>query len=122
MRPLRWAAVGVSVLGGGWMLLDGSVGLLTRAYLGGELGPWAPLVRAVGVDPLSPAMAAYFVVHGLAWLAATAWYARAPSRGRPWLAGIAAASVWYAVVGTLVALVVVACLWRDAAPRSTTDG
>jgi hypothetical protein len=95
------------------MLLDGAVALATQDYLGPELGPWAALVEALGIPPLSLGMRLFFVLHGLAWLGAAAWYARGGATSRRVLLGVALGALWYAVAGTLVALALAALLWRE---------
>lgn len=115
---VRPAALALSALGGGWMLLDGAVALATGDYVGPELGPWAALVAALGIDPLSLGMRLFFVLYGLAWLGAAAWYAFRPRQGRRALLAAAVGSLWYAVVGTLVALALVALLaWEERRAR-----
>ena len=98
------------------MILDGAVALATGDYIGSELGPWAGFVSALGADPLSLGMRVFFVVYGLAWLGAAAWYARGGAAGRRALLFVAGGALWYAVVGTVVALLVAALVlaaeWR----------
>lgn len=119
MKPAR-APLALSALGGGWMLLDGSIALATGDYVGSELGPWAYLVPLVGVDPLSLGMRLFFVLYGAAWLCAAAWYARRPATGRWALLVFALGSLWYALVGTAVstALALLLLTERHQAPRS----
>lgn len=113
MKGARPAALALSALGGGWMVLDGAVALATGDYVGPELGPWATLVAELGVDPLSLGMRAAFVLYGLAWLGAALWHARGGTAGRRALLVVAGGAVWYAVVGTLVALLVFALVLAD---------
>jgi hypothetical protein len=63
--------VGLAWLLGWWMALDGLHQRLWGDYvrLGGQLGPWADLARAVGVDPQRLGMT--FVALGLATVGAT---------------------------------------------------
>ncbi len=63
--------VGLSWLLGWWLALDGLHQRLFGDYvrLGGQLGPWANLASAVGLDPQSLGMT--FVALGLAGLGAT---------------------------------------------------
>ena len=53
------------------------------ARIDGELGPWAGLVEAVGLDAESTPMKIVFVVYGCAQLAAAAGYAAATAVGTP---------------------------------------
>ncbi len=112
MTVLRTVLGILAFLPGLWMSFDGSRALVRGDYVtpsggprAGQLGPWAPLVSAVGVPPRSTAMKVTFIVFGLAWLASgVAFLSRRPAGGRL-LAGTAAATLWYAPVGTAVALV-----------------
>ena len=56
------------------MVADGARALVLGDYvtIGGELGPWAALLDAIGVDPRAAAVKAFFVLYGSAWLAAGA--------------------------------------------------
>ena len=98
-----WAAAVPAALNGAWMLVDGSVALATGDYIGPELGPWAALLRAGGIDPLSPAVAAAFVLYGAAYLALLAAYVWKPERFRRAFALLTALLLAYLVIGTLVA-------------------
>jgi hypothetical protein len=61
-------------------------------------------------------MAGAFVAFGLAWLAAAALLAR--SRGRAFVIALAVLTLWYAPVGTLVALVEIVLASRSAPSRA----
>ncbi|MBI4770441.1 MAG: hypothetical protein HY784_08550 [Chloroflexi bacterium] len=98
---------------GGWMTYDGLHQRLTGDFVrtGGQLGPWAAIPRALGVDPLS--MGFFFVVLGLEWIAAACglWL------GRRWgynlAVGLSLLGLLYAPFGTLVsALALLALLLR----------
>lgn len=89
------------------MALDGTYAFVRGDYVtprsgqyAGALGPWATVVRAVGVDPRSTAMKAFFVAYGVAWLVVDAAFAT----GAPWagwaMVVAAAGSLWYLPVGT----------------------
>lgn len=108
---LRWIVVALAVFEAGWMVFDGSRALVVGDYVtpDGRLGPWADLVSAVGIEPRSTGMKAFFVVYGLVWLAVTVAYAR----GRAWAAMLALAvgSLWYLVVGTLASAVMIGVLF-----------
>lgn len=100
------------------MLIDGSRALVKGEYItpkggqqAGKLGPWAALVRRVGVDPEGVAMKRTFVGYGVVWigvilafLAGFEW---------AWAAMLVAAvgSLWYLVVGTITSFVVIVLLF-----------
>lgn len=98
----------VCLLQGGYMLFDGMHRLLTGNYFGGQLGPWAALVAAVGISPGS--MAPVFVVLGIVWLVGgAAWLFRARwSTGL--LIAVSAISLAYLVFGTVLSLIALAIL------------
>lgn len=118
---MRWAWLAAipAFLNGAWMVTDGSVALATGDYFGPELGPWAAMLRTLGVDPLSTAVKAFFVLYGAGYLALTAAYAWRPPKYRKAFAAATAVLLAYLVVGTLVAAVtlgLVAAERRRAGP------
>jgi hypothetical protein len=121
-RRAARAVAALAALEAGWMVLDGTRALTIGDYVtvGGELGPWADLVDAVGIDPRSTGMKALFVVYGSAWLLATWLYARGARRGRAAMAAFAAGSLWYLVAGTVAsaAQLVLLALERRGERRS----
>ena len=88
---MRVFAVALAVLTGGYMVVDGA-----------ELGPWAALLRAAGVTPVSRPVEFVFVTIGTAWLAAAILLAR--GRAARLAAFASVATLWYLPFGTLVAL------------------
>jgi hypothetical protein len=107
-------AVVLCAVQGGYMVFDGLRAFVVGSYVtprsgphAGRLGPWARLVRAVGIEPESTGMKTAFVVLGaaylvvaVAWAAGTAW--------APW-AGLvlAVGTLWYLVPGTLISVGVI---------------
>ena len=103
----------------GYMLFDGVRALTVGDYVrpssgeyAGQLGPWAFLVKAVGIDPMSTFMKVTFVVYGAAWLGTLAFYlARAPwAHGALIVAAIG--SLLYLPFGTLLGIVQLFLLWK----------
>ncbi len=92
-----------AALNGGYMLLDGFYASATGNYIGGTLGPWAALVRLAGIDPRSYAMHGIFIVYGIAWFAAIAFYL---ARRRAAIAAMALFTLWYVPLGTALSLIV----------------
>ena len=89
------------------MILDGLRALFTGNYTslkGGRLGPWAALVSAVGINPLSTGMKWLYVVYGLLWLVITICF----SVGLRWARAImliaAIGMLWFLPFGTLFSL------------------
>lgn len=110
----------------GYMAFDGVRALRAGDYLtprngpyAGQLGPWAGLVRAVGIEPRSTGMKAFFAVYGLLWLLViAAFLARPFSRWRGVMLVAAAGTLWYAPVGTVLSLLQIALLLFTRAPAS----
>ena len=98
-----WLAAVPAALNGAWMVTDGSVALASGSYFGSELGPWAALLRAAGIDPLSTAVKAFFVAYGLGYLAALGAYVWRPARFRRAFSILTAILLLYLVIGTVVA-------------------
>jgi hypothetical protein len=91
------------------MIFDGVHRLLAGSYFGGRLGPWAPLVSAVGISPGS--MAPVFVVLGVLWLVAGVAFLRR-ARGATGLAiAVSVISLAYLVFGTILSLLALALVW-----------
>lgn len=106
------------VLVGGWMLFDGLHAFVTGDYVtpssgeyAGQLGPWAPVVSAVGLEPRSTLVKSIFVGYGVGYLVTLLTYLRGRQETqRRVLLVIAAAGLWYLPVGTLLNAVVVGLL------------
>jgi hypothetical protein len=112
MNWMGWVLVSLAVLGGAWLVFDGTRALVTGDYVtprtgehAGRLGPWAGVVSAIGVEPRSTVMKTAHVVLGVAWIVAAASFVTGAAWGRWSLAACAVASLWYLPIGTLLALV-----------------
>jgi hypothetical protein len=114
MAWARWLAVVLCAVQGGYMLFDGVRALTVGSYLtprsgphAGELGPWAQLVRAVGIRPESAGMKSAFVVLGVGYLVAAGAWAVGAEWAR-WLGLVLAlGTLWYLVPGTMISVAVV---------------
>jgi hypothetical protein len=114
---LRWAAAVLAAFEAGWMAFDGTRALLVGDYVtprsgehAGQLGPWAGIVSALGIEPRSAAMKAFFVVYGVAWLVVIACFVRGHGWARWAMLAAAAGSLWYLWVGTVTSALVLALL------------
>jgi hypothetical protein len=118
---LPWLIVGLAAFEAGYMLFDGVRALVVGDYItpksgayAGRLGPWANLVKAVGIEPRSRLMKWIFVTYGAAWLAIAVAFVL----GLPWawVAMLIAAigSLWYLVVGTVTSVVIITLLMVTA--------
>lgn len=107
------------------MAFDGARALAVGDYVtpsegeyAGQLGPWADLVRGLGLEPRSTPVKAFVMLAGAAALAAAAAVALG---WRPFAAGVAgaAAVAWHLPAGTLVAALALALLlWARRRPAA----
>ena len=114
MKTLLVATV---LLVAGYMLFDGLRALTVGDYVrpssgthAGQLGPWATIVRAVGIDPNSTAMKAWFVLYGATWLVLLGFFVAGAPWSRTALLIAAIGSLWYAPAGTVLAIVQIGLL------------
>ena len=118
MTWLKWLVILLALSEAGWMAYDGWHAWRTGDYVtprtgahAGQLGPWANVVSAAGIEPRSPLVKTIFVVYGLAWLAIIACYALGYGWTRTAMFASAAGTLWYLPVGTLTSLLIMALLW-----------
>jgi hypothetical protein len=113
-----WLAAGLSFLEAAYMIIDGSRALATGSYItpkrgqyAGQLGPWAGLVRRLGIDPNGRGMKRAFLVYGTVWIAIAVGFLSGFSWG--WAAMLAAAvgSLWYLTAGTMISAAVMVLLF-----------
>jgi hypothetical protein len=97
----------------GWMLLDGTRALVVGDYVtpttgdhAGQLGPWANLVEAVGIEPRSTLMKSIFVIYGLLTLVITVCFVLKLPWVRPALIVACIVGLWYLPFGTITGLIV----------------
>jgi hypothetical protein len=112
---------------GAWLLFDGIRAFATGSYttptsgeFAGQLGPWARVVAAIGLDPHGVVVRAVHLLLGASWLAVAAGVLRR----RPWASRVllvaAVLTLWYLPVGTIAAVVVIALLLvRRRSPASS---
>ena len=112
-----WLIVGLASLTGGWMLFDGLRSLIVGDYVtpksgeyAGQLGPWANLVRAVGIDPRSKFMKGFFVLYGFTALLIAARYALGYD-AQPDMIAVAVFGLWYLPVGTITNVLILLLLF-----------
>ena len=117
MKWLKWSVVFFAPSEAGWMLFDGSRALIVGDYVTpqsgerkGELGPWAAVVAALGIEPRATLMKCIFVAYGLGWLAIIAAFAAGVRRARLGMVLSAAGSLWYLPVGTTLSVIQLAFL------------
>lgn len=112
MTWLKWVVAAIGILMGSWMMFDGGRALVKGDYVtpregpyAGQLGPWAKLVRGVGLEPRSSGVKGTFVVLGLSWLLMAIGHATGARWSWPGLVVLSLLSLWYLPVGTVLAVV-----------------
>jgi len=95
----------LGLLTGAYMLADGIYASQTGSYLGSGLGLWSNVVGALGIHPRSYFMFELFIVYGVFWLSAVAFYL---AKRRIALAVMAGLSLWYLPIGTLCSAIILA--------------
>jgi len=100
----------VAALIGGWMIYDGLHNRLLGDFVrfDGQLGPWAAIPPALGVDPLD--LGFFFVVLGVEWIAAAVGLWLRHRWGYNLGLGLAFLTLFYAFVGTGLAALALVCL------------
>jgi hypothetical protein len=103
----------------GYMIFDGVRELSGAGYIapGGELGPWAGLLKRLGIDPHTPGVAMVFVGYGIALLGAFAYYLTGSFAGGIALIVVAVLGLWYLPFGTVGCLVVISLTLWDLITR-----
>jgi hypothetical protein len=124
---IRYAILLVAVIIGGWLLFDGTRAMATGSYTtprsgahAGQLGPWAKVVRSVGLQPTGPTLKLIHVVLGGSWLLFGVLVFRGASSAWWPLLVTALLSLWYLPFGTIAGVVVVGLLLYNE--RGVSDG
>jgi hypothetical protein len=106
---MKYLTIGISLINGLWMLIDGIYVMRSGKYIGPEKpGPWASLIAFTGVDVFK--LGPLFVLFGAAWLV----FVGAMVFGAGWARGfgllISILTLWYLPFGTLISIVVLVAL------------
>lgn len=121
MHWLGWVVVALALIEGGWLAFDGGRALVMGDYVtpksgpyAGQLGPWAKVVSAVGIEPRSTLMKSTHLVLGLTWLGIMAGFVLRLSWA--WLGMVLCAvlGLWYLPFGTLLSVIQVVLLFLPA--------
>jgi len=121
MHWLGWVVVALALIEGGWLAFDGARALAVGDYVtpssgrhAGQLGPWAKVVSAVGIEPRSTLMKSVHLGLGAAWLVVIFCFAL----GLPWawsgMLVCAVLGLWYLPFGTVLSLLQIVLLLQPA--------
>lgn len=129
MRWLGWIVVFLAFVEAGWLAFDGGHALATGDYVtpnsgqyAGQLGPWAKLVSAVGIEPRSTLMKSIHVGLGSVWLATMVCYIGRVSWARTGMILCAVAGLWYLPFGTLLSVIQIALLTLSPLRKQGIEG
>ena len=129
MHRLGWVVVGLALLEAGWLAFDGARALLVGDYFtpssgpyAGQLGPWAKVVVAIGLEPRSTLVRAMHLGLGAGWLAVLACYVRRIRWAWSGMLACAVLGLWYLPFGTLLSLAQVVLLSLPAVREGGTRG
>ncbi len=117
MHWLGWVVVLLALVEGGWLAFDGGRALVVGDYItpstgpfAGQLGPWAAVVSAVGIEPRSTLMKAIHLSIGVTWLLVVLAFALRADWAWWGMFACAVATFWYLPVGTLLSVVQIVLL------------
>lgn len=122
MPRLAWVVVALALIEGGWLAFDGGRALVVGDYVhpksgpyAGQLGPWANVVLAVGIEPRSILMKSIHLVLGLVWLSIMICFVLRLSWAWSGMVLCAVLGLWYLPFGTLLSLIQIVLLFLPAA-------
>ncbi len=121
MRWLIWVVLVLAFIEGSWLAFDGGRALVVGDYVtpksgkyAGQLGPWARVVSAVGIEPRSTLMKSIHLALGSAWLIVMVCFALR----LPWawwgMLVCAVLGLWYLPFGTILSVLQIALLLLPA--------
>lgn len=132
MNWKTWLSLLLIASSASWMVFDGTRALILGDYVtpqtgeyAGQLGPWANLVQAIGIEPRSIWMKLIFVIQGSTTLTIVVCYLLNKSWARMALLIAMLLGLWYLPIGTLVNLIAFIFLLltrrKDMPPRPRYD-
>ena len=117
MHWTGWVVVTLAILNAGWMAFDGTRALTVGDYVtpqsgeyAGQLGPWAELVKGIGIEPRSTFMKLVFVGYGVVMLVVTVCFVLKRHWARWGMIITAILGLWYLPVGTIINSIVLVLL------------
>lgn len=109
MHWLDWVVLSLAFVEAGWLAFDGGRALVVGDYVtprsgrhAGQLGSWAKVVSAVGIEPRSILMKSIHLVLGVGWLGVMVCFAMRLPWARSGMIACAALGLWYLPFGTLL--------------------
>lgn len=111
MHWTGWFVLALALIEGGWLAFDGGHALIVGDYVtpksgafAGQLGPWAKLVSAVGIEPRSTLMMGIHLALGVVWLVVMACFALRLPWAWSGMLGCAVLGLWYLPFGTFLSV------------------
>jgi len=122
IRVLRYVCGVLAFALGTYMIVDASHAFLHGSYItpssgpyAGQLGPWAGVVRAMHIDPLSMRWA--FLILGVAWIVHS-FFIGLDRRSKRATITLAVLSLWYVPAGTIVGLIEIVAVLANRPERN----
>jgi len=117
MHGLGWIVLALAFIEAGWLAFDGGRALIVGDYVTptsgqyeGQLGPWAKVVSAVGIEPRSTLMKSIHVLLGAVWLGVMVCFALGAPWARTGMLLCAVLGLWYLPFGTLLSIIQIVLL------------
>lgn len=120
---MSWMILIIAVLvlfSAGYMLFDGIRALIVGDFItptageyAGQLGPWASLVNAVGIEPRSTLMKLVFIIYGVISLITLTGFVLKQPWGQPALIVTSILGLWYLPFGTFSNIIVLVLLFLN---------
>ncbi len=117
MHWLGWVVLALAVIEAGWLAFDGGRALVVGDYVtpksgryAGQLGPWARVVSAVGIEPRSTLMKCIHLALGLSWLVVMICFVLRLPWAWSGMLVCAVLGLWYLPFGTILSVIQIALL------------
>jgi len=106
---MKYLVIGLSLINGLWMLIDGVYVTVNGKYIGPEKpGPWASVISLTGVDVFR--LGPLFIAFGLGWLVFVVGLLTDSGWARTLGIILSIATLWYLPFGTLISVVILIVL------------
>jgi hypothetical protein len=106
---MKYVVIGLSLVNGLWMLIDGVYVIANGKYIGPEKpGPWAAVVELTGIDVFK--LGPLFILFGMAWIVFVGAFFAEVEWARNLGLILSLLTLWYLPFGTLISVVVLFAL------------